>query len=68
MSEVTNSKPRGTLFRVRYVNSWEWSDVRSYVQLSGAVRVRYVNSQEWSDVRSYVQLSTTSVGQSVFVT
>ena len=57
--QVTNSKPCGILFRVRYVNSRKWSDVRSYVPVEhyqcGAVRVRYVNSREWSDVRSDVR-------------
>ena len=39
---------------VRYINSWEWSDIQSYVvehYQCGAVRVHYVNSREWSDVR-----------------
>ena len=38
--------------RVRYVYSWEWSDVRTVEHYQcGAVRVCYVNSREWSDVR-----------------
>ena len=56
--QVTNSKPCGALFRVRYVNSQEWSDVQLYVPVEhyqcGAVHVRYVNSRKWSDVRSYI--------------
>ena len=66
MSEMTNSKPHGGLFRVRYVNSREWSDVRLYVPVEhyqcGAVRIRYVNSREWSDVRLYVRVTTAICG------